>query len=319
MIPAPGACNLLALAWGRIPWARGVRETMLIGLKLDIGFAQDEVCRQLYGDRDILAYLRELGFDGVETPVGPETQTDELRDHIAHCIDAGLKVSLHPYSEGTIFNPLDFSCDEDNPCRQLHERFLSLAAEATRLQQYPTIVNIHGAAGTDKDSRPHLVEQSIAFFTWAGQWCRQQAPEVGVTVELQISPNADEPRQRVGDTYDELLEVARRSGVAACWDFGHAYWNTRRYGWPLYPPDALLPLIRHVHCHDVFAAEDHQPLVYGAVPWRDFLTLLADHGFDGRVILEVPPTEFPKAGGLPSLIDSAQALKQIRQSLLHIH
>jgi sugar phosphate isomerase/epimerase len=287
---------------------------MLIGLKLDIGFAQDEVCRQLYGARDIPAFLKELGFDGVETPVGPETQTDELRDHIARCVDAGLKVSFHPYSEGTIFNPLLFAFDEDNPCQQLHERFLSLAAEAARLQQYPAIVNIHGAAGADTDPRPHLIDRSIAFFTWARQWCRQDAPEVEVTVELQISPNADEPRQRIGDTYEELLEVAERSGVDACWDFGHAYWNTRRYGWPLYPPEALLPHIRHVHCHDVFGSEDHQPLVYGAVPWRDFLTLLRDHGFDGRVILEVPPTEFPKAGGLQSLIDSAQALRSCRQT-----
>jgi len=301
---------------------------MLIGLKLDIGFAQDKVCRRLYGRRDILVFLRELGFDAVETPVGPETQAEELRDHIARCVDAGLRVSFHPYSEGTIFNPLYFSAgaegsqsqsiaigDPDNPCRQLHERFLSLAAEAARLQQCPTIVNIHGAAGADRDPRRHLIDQSVAFFTWAGQWCRRNATDVGVTVELQISPNADEPRQRIGDTYDELLEVAQRSGVGACWDFGHAYWNTRRYGWPLYPPEALLPHIRHVHCHDVFGGEDHQPLVYGAVPWRDFLALLHDHGFDGRVILEVPPTEFPKAGGLQSLIDSAQALRSYRHPL----
>jgi sugar phosphate isomerase/epimerase len=287
---------------------------MLIGLKLDVGFSQDETCRRLYGDRDILVFLRELGFDAVETPVGPETQTDELRDHIACCVGAGLKVSLHPYSEGSIFNVAYFSSAQDNPCRQLHERFLSLAAEAARLQQYPTIVNIHGAAGTDTDSRQYLIDQSIAFFRWAGQWCRQNAPEVGVTVELQISPNADEPRQRIGDKYDELLEIAERSSVGVCWDFGHAYWNTRRYGWPLYPPNALLPHIRHVHCHDVYGSEDHQPLVYGAVPWQESLKLLRDHGFDGRVILEVSPAEFPKAGGIQSLIDSAQALKDVRET-----
>ena len=181
---------------------------MLIGLKLDVGFSQDEVYRRLYGERDILAFLRELGFDAVETPVGPETQTDELREHIARCVGAGLKVSLHPYSEGTIANPLYFSPEENNPCRRMHQRFFTLAAEAARLAQYPTIVNIHGAAGTDKDPREFLVERTIAFFTWAGQWCRQNAPEVGVTVELQISPNADEPRQRIGDKYEELLEIA---------------------------------------------------------------------------------------------------------------
>jgi sugar phosphate isomerase/epimerase len=295
---------------------------MLIGLKLDVGFSHDEVYRRLYGDREILPFLRELGFDAVETPVGPETPTDELREHIARCVGAGLKVSLHPYSEGTLANSLYFAPDENNPCRRMHQRFFTLAAEAARLAQYPTIVNIHGAAGTDKDPREFLVERTIAFFTWAGQWCRENAPQVGVTVELQISPNADEPCQRIGDKYEELLEIVQRTNPApaeagVCWDFGHAYWNTRRYGWPLTPPETLLPHIRHVHCHDVSGGEDHQPLVYGAVPWRDFLKLLRDHGFDGRVILEVTSSEFVKAGGLQSLIDSVQALKEVRASLAH--
>lgn len=288
---------------------------MLIGLKLDIGFERDETCRRLYGERRILPFLRELGIEAVETPVGPETQTNVLKEHIARCVDAGMKVSLHPYSEASIFNPAHFSPEQDNPCREWHERFLSLAAEAARLQEHSSVVNLHAAAGTSTDSRQHLIDQSIAFFTWAGEWCRRNAPEVCVTVELQISPNAGEPRQRIGDTYAELSEVAARSRVGACWDFGHAYWNTYQYGWPLYPPDALISHIRHVHCHDVHD-EDHQPLVYNTVPWKDFIGLLMDHGYDGRIILEVPPSEFVKAGGISSLADSAGALRDwIRRRL----
>jgi sugar phosphate isomerase/epimerase len=286
---------------------------MLIGLKLDIGFAHDDVYRRLYGGRDILAFLKELGFGAVETPVGPETDMDRLREHIVRCTGAGLKVSLHPYSEASIFNVLYFSPEADNPCRELHERFFAMAAEAARMQQFPTIVNVHGAAGGSDDAREHLVSQSIAFFTWAGQWCRENAPLVGVTVELQISPDPAEPRQRVGDTYAELLDVATKSNVGACWDFGHAYWNTRRYGWPIRPPEALLKRVVHVHCHDA-STEDHQPLIHNAVPWREFLGLLADHGFDGRVILEVPPDSFLCAGGIQTLIDSARALKAVQAS-----
>jgi sugar phosphate isomerase/epimerase len=284
---------------------------MLIGLKLDIGFAQDQTYRRLYGSRDILPFLKELGIGAVETPVGPETDSHRLREHIACCTGAGLKISLHPYSEASIFNPLYFSSDADNPCRELHERFLSLAAEAARMQQFPAVVNIHGAAGGSDDARAHLLSQSIAFFTWAGQWCRDNAPQVNVTVELQISPDPGEPRQRIGDTYAELLEVAKQSNVGVCWDFGHAYWNTRRYGWPITPPEALLKRIVHVHCHDALN-EDHQPLVHNTVPWREFIKLLCEHGFDGRVILEVPPDSFLRAGGIQSLIDSAKALKKVR-------
>jgi sugar phosphate isomerase/epimerase len=287
---------------------------MLIGLKLDIGFAHDQVYRRLYGDRDILAFLKELGIEAVETPVGPETEPHRLREHISLCTGAGLRVSLHPYSEASIFNPLYFLPDADNPCRELHERFLSLAAEAARMQQAQAVVNIHGAAGGSDDAREHLLSQSVAFFAWAGRWCRDNAPQVHVTAELQISPDPDEPRQRIGDTYEELLHIATQSNVGICWDFGHAYWNTRRFARPLQPPEALLERITHVHCHDAHT-EDHQALVHGAVPWRDFLRLLREHGFDGRVILEVPPDQFLRAGGLQSLIDSATALTRCCQDI----
>ncbi|MGE5294501.1 MAG: sugar phosphate isomerase/epimerase family protein [Solirubrobacterales bacterium] len=283
---------------------------MLIGLKLDIGFAQGEVYRRLYGSRDILAFLKELGFGAVETPVGPETDLGQLREHIARCTAAGLKTSLHPYSEATIFNALYFSPEADNPCRLMHERFLAIAGEAAKAQQLPTIVNIHGAAAGIDEAREQLVSQTISFLTWAGRWCRDNAPQVGVTVELQISPDLGEPRQRIGDNYAELLNVAQQSDVGVCWDFGHAYWNTRRFGWPIEPPKALLKRIVHVHCHDA-STEDHQPLVHGAVPWREFIALLCKHGFDGRVILEVPPDSFLRAGGLQSLIDSAMALRGV--------
>ena len=302
------------------PWCareRRYNEPVLIGLKLDVGFSQDDACRRLYGKREILAFLVGLGVQAVETAVGPETQADTLRDHVARCVDAGLKVSLHPYSEGSRFNPAYFSSDEGNPCRRLHERFLSAAAEIVSLQQFATVVNIHAAAGTSADSRQYLVERSIAFFVWAGDWCRRNAPQVGVTVELQISPNPDEPRQRVGDRYTELLEVATQGNVAACWDFGHAYWNAHRYGWPLLPPQALLPHIRHVHCHDVHGS-DHQPLLYDTVPWRDFIRLLMDSGYDDRIILEVPPSEFLGAGGVATLIESLRALRTwIRECQFH--
>jgi sugar phosphate isomerase/epimerase len=280
---------------------------MLIGLKLDIGFSQNENYRCLYGERDILAFLRGHGVELVETPVGPGTQLEALREHVVRCVDAGLQVTLHPYSEGSIFNLAYFTDSDDNPCRLLHEQFFSLAAEVAERQQAPTLLNIHGAAGTATESRGHLVDRSIAFFTWARDWCRRNTPEVSVTVELQIRPDPDEPRQRIGDRYDELLEIATSSDVRVCWDFGHGYWNAHNYGDPIEPPETLLRRIGHVHCHDV-KKDDHQPLVYGAVPWRNFIQRLIDHGFDDRIILEVPPDAFLDAGGIDSVTASLQSL-----------
>jgi sugar phosphate isomerase/epimerase len=282
---------------------------MLIGLKLDIDYTQDAEYRQLYGRRDVLPFLRSHGVDVVEAPVGPETQPEVWREHVGRCVDAGLQVTLHPYSEGTIFNPAYFADSDDNPCRCLHGRLFGMAAEVTQRQQAPTVVNIHGAAGTRADRRDHLVERSIAFFTWACAWCRENAPQVNVTVELQIRPDPDEPKQRIGDRYDELLEITTQSDVPVCWDFGHGYWNNHNYDAPIHLPVSLLDRIGHVHCHDVHG-NDHQALVYDVVPWRAFIQRLIGNGYNERIILEVPPSGFLPAGGLDALTTSLASLRE---------
>jgi sugar phosphate isomerase/epimerase len=253
----------------------------------------------------VLATLREFGVEAVETPVGPETDGQVLMDHIATCQSHGLLVSLHPYTEGTAYNPACYADEQDNPCRELHEHFFDLAAEAARRQDGPTVVNIHSAAASSEHDRADLIDQSVRFFQWARRAC---APEVRPVAELQIRPNPDEPLHRIGDDYAELLEVVERSACGACWDFGHAVMNTRRFDLPLDPPTALLSKFVHVHCHDV-DRDDHEPLVFGNVPWRRFLDVLGGVGFDGTVILEVPPGNLLAAGGLTALERSIEALR----------
>lgn len=280
---------------------------MRIGIKIDIGFAESDVYRQLYGEREILPYLRGLGVEAVETPVGLDTDGQALENHIRTCVAAGMLVSLHPYTELTPSNPAHFSASEDNPCLQLHRHFLEIAAETAALQQAPTVVNIHSAAAPLDIPRQDLVEQSIRFFSWAREWCEANAPEVQPVAELQIRPNPDEPIQRIGDFYAELYEVVQRSRVGACWDLGHAVMNTDRFGVPLYPPIDWLPWVTHIHCHDV-GPEDHQPLIFGNVPWERFLRSLLPYGFDGTVILELTPDRFLPYEGLVDLERSVGAL-----------
>lgn len=45
---------------------------MRIGARLDLGFPADPAYRELFGERDALAFLREFGIEAVETPLGPD-------------------------------------------------------------------------------------------------------------------------------------------------------------------------------------------------------------------------------------------------------
>jgi sugar phosphate isomerase/epimerase len=281
-----------------------------IGLKIDYKFDEDPYYKKLYGERNILDFLYKLGIRALETPVGPEMDKEGLAEHIKLCTKVGFNLSFHPHSEAREANPTHFSLETGNRCRIFHEAIFRLTDHATRLQQFETVVNIHPAAGHIKFDRDELLEKSVEFFNWAIDWCRANTPQVTPVAELQIRPNREEDIRRLGDNYGELLHIARHTDVGICWDFGHAYMNTKRFGDPLYPPDELIPHITHVHCHDA-KDEDHQPLEYGNVPWKHFLAILLGVGFDGSIILEITPQQFLSANGLNSLIGSVNSIIRI--------
>lgn len=281
-----------------------------IGLKLDRDFKVSPSYKELYGGHDILKFLYKIGVRTLETPVGPETNQDELFEHIRECIAAGFIISLHPYTERQAENPAHFSLEENNPCKIFHQAIFQVCNKSAQLQQTEAVVNIHPAAEHIQFSRKGMMEKSIAFYKWANYWCQDNAPMVKPVAELQIGPNKEEDIRRIGDCYDELLEIATKTNVGICWDFGHAFMNTLRFDVPLYPPDELIKHISHVHCHDV-SFEDHQPLIHNKVPWQNFLEILSKNNFKGTIILEVIPQNFLSAGGLVSLTGSIKSIKKV--------
>lgn len=286
---------------------------MRIGLKLDYNYRQRQPYRDVYGVGPVPEELRDAGIEAVETAVWPDTDDTGLLAFIRECVGAGLRLSMHPYTEDTEFNPAFFAEDDENQVRQLHIRFFKIASITAELQQADVMVNIHPAADAGPHSRAFLMRQSVEFFSWASEWCAVHAPGVHPVAELQIAPDRGAAIKRIGDRFDELETVVTRSGVRATWDFGHAVMNHRRFGTSRTPSETLLPRIAHVHCHDV-VGEDHQPLQDGEVPWQHFLTMLRGAGFDGTVILEIPPRNFLPAGGRESFIQNVGAVKDFLAS-----
>jgi len=282
---------------------------MTIGVKLDIGFKNSDSCHKLFGHRNALSLITKLGVRAVETAVDLKTDFSSLAEHIRLCTSEGVRMSLHPYTEGTVCNPGHFS-KLDPYCRQFHTRVFVAAEDAAVRQGATAVVNIHGAAGPNGADRRPLVEESVRFFSWSREWCAENAPRVKVVAELQFRPHANEAIQRIGDNYEELIEITERAKVDACLDLGHAYMNAARFGVPLEPPVELLKRIAHVHCHDADEI-DHRPLIHDRVPCERVLLEAVEHGFDGTVVLEVPPKTYVEAGGFDTLVQSIQKLKAI--------
>lgn len=276
-------------------------------MKLDADFDRRAPYLRLYGTADVPARLRDLGVEAVEMPLRPETDLDHLAKQAQHCRQAGLRISLHPYSELHAANPAEFT-GPSSASATVHARFLAVAGTLAA-DQGDTVVNIHPAAVREHGwSRRTLVDRSIAFFAWARAWCDAHAPDVRPVAELQVAPSEDEVITRIGDDPAELAEVVEHSGVGVCWDVGHAVWNHRRFATEEEPDDALLARIAHVHCHDV-AEADHRPPRHGDAPWKRFLRRLAATGYERTVIIEVAPGTFLDAGGLSAVEEAIAAVR----------
>lgn len=280
---------------------------MLLGLRLGIDFDTDEAHGRLFDGRDVPEFLWELGLTAVELPLGPSSDLDVVAGKARACIEAGLHVSLHPYSEGHPANPAYHDGPASLPAR-IHRRFFRLAAQLSH-RQGETIINLHPAAAPDGLSREALVKRSVSFFAWAAQWCARHARAVRPVAELQVRPDPAEPLIRVGDLPEELSQVVSQAGVGACWDVGHAVVNHRRFGVTPDPPNELWTRIAHVHCHDVDGT-DHRVPRRGDAPWRRFLQRLAATGYGGTVILEVSAQAFLEAGGIDALRESISAVSE---------
>jgi sugar phosphate isomerase/epimerase len=286
---------------------------MRIGVKLDLDYEKSNAIREVFGSKPVLKNLKGLGIEAIETAVGPSTDLIAFEKHLQKCIESGFICSIHPYTERKNQNPVFFMDTKENQCVDFHEKILKIASATASLQKEKLVINIHSAAATSDVPRHVQLENSILFFAWVKKWCDQNSPEVLPVTELQIAPNPDEPIFRVGDTFDELEIISRESHCGICWDFGHSFLNLLRYRSCDTPSFNLLKMVKHIHCHDV-KKDDHHPLLYDNVPWKNYLTNAIEGGFDGTVIIEVPFERYVSEEGIVGLEKSVGKVRTVMQT-----
>lgn len=286
---------------------------MRIGVKLDLDYEKSKAIREIFGSKPVLKILKCMGIEAIESSAGTSTDLIALEEHLQKCIEAGFICSIHPYTERKSQNPVYFLNNKSNECIDFHEKIFSIASRVVSLQRENLVINIHSAAATCDIPRHVQLENSILFFTWVKKWCDKNCSKVIPVTELQIAPNPVEPIFRIGDTFDELEIISRESQCGICWDFGHSFLNLLRYRSCDKPSFNLLKRLKHIHCHDV-KKDDHHPLLYDNVPWKNYLTNAIEAGFNGTVIIEVPFERYVNEEGIAGLEKSVEKVMAVMQA-----
>jgi len=257
----------------------------------------------------LMSRAKRSGAAFVEFVYEESMSPDELMALGEQAVAAGLGCSVHPYLFGEMAAEVFDSSRAD-----AHEPMLQAVGELSQRSPESVTLVYHGGRAECKPHNVPLAEAMAAaeaFFAWIGARVADEWPNVRVFCETQLPVEPSEGFHRVGDTYETCMDLVAGAGVGLCWDFGHTLAAHRLGKHAAFPPAEFLAAVGHVHAHDTADVEgrpqDHQLLGTGYAPWRENFRLLAEAGFDGRVLLEVGLWTHEGYDALKRMLDYASA------------
>jgi sugar phosphate isomerase/epimerase len=225
---------------------------------------------------DFLLPLKEVGLGVLEFTLNlASPDWPEMCSLIEESHRLGFNLTFHaPYKAP--HNPAGFSMGERDKIKRLYRPAIEYAARTAK-EAGPTTLVVHGAKGNGP--REELRRDTRAFLGWIVEEFANLRP----CIELLVK---EERANKIGDNKAELVEIVSALSspmVGICWDLGH---DARNGSLP--PPPGFIASVRHAHLHDIFPdGTDHCPLIFGNVPYEEYLRQLIRAGYKGAVILEV--------------------------------
>ena len=194
---------------------------------------------------------------------------------ITACRELGFRLSFHAPYKGP-YNLSGFSGPQRPALEALFAPAVGYAAAIAR-RQGPTPLVVHGAKGTG--ARESLRRDTEAFLAWI----EGREPNLCPALELRVR---EQDMVKIGDSKKDLMAMVpcwRTPCGGICWDLGHDARNG-----PEIAPPGFIERVSHVHVHDLSPdGEDHNPLLFGNVLYREHLQDLRQAGYNRAIILEV--------------------------------
>ncbi len=226
-----------------------------------------------------LQTLAALGVGAIEVgDVRGENDADVVGDALAAVRLGGMRPHAH------LWLPERFNPDEAPATLIAAVRALAEPGAA------PAACAVHGHRRHEPDAIAATVRDLCALEPWLRAHGAASALEVC----------RDRPDGPFGGTYAEVTAVVSAAeevlgaALGVTWDLGHTTWNHLNGRDALWPDEAFLSRVTHVHVHDVGdTGRTHFPLDEGRVPLPGFVERLRDVGYAGLWDLELYPARWP--------------------------
>lgn len=261
-----------------------------------------------------LRVLKESGAHFIEMYLSLR-QWEIREEWLNRALEKGLLFTFHGPYHGPYELP-SFQATGANPTREMFLETFDRASRIAADAHFTSRVNLHGAMSRN-ESKKELFSKTLEFLKWLIEAKERRGWPLEFVLELlPASPD----KVRVGDDIQDLVRIIEEVGDGLegfCWDFGHFRRNELKGHLDLLSED-FLSRVRHVHIHDIRSSDpefDHCPLIFGEVPWENYLGLLK--GQDLFLVLEQDYSHTLTCGNpREELMGSLGKLKAVRDALM---
>jgi sugar phosphate isomerase/epimerase len=231
--------------------------------------------------KTFLAPLRQAGLSALEFELDVHLDLwNEFNPLMEAASNEGLELSFHaPYRAPHTLT--GFTGNQRNAIEQDYRPMFAIAEKWAFRIGKPHMVVIHAATAPSPHDRASLIDDTVAFLTWA---C-EEFPHTRIALENN-NPSSKNII-KLGIEHEDVIHLVKsvnRPNIGICWDMGHDYLKKSSL---MLTPEWLSRVI-HVHIHDVDEnGQDHYPLILGNIPFRNWLQALKQSGMKGIVVLEL--------------------------------
>ena len=259
-----------------------------IGQKLNVEDLVRIEWQKKYAEPGLLgSMLKECGITFVDLNITAQTDETVILRLAEMFADIGLFISLDlKYSR---FSPESF---DSHWALFLAER-LRIAQAVANITKVPVPYVLHCGFGNSlgvEKKQVELITGGKEFFAWVDKMIVEQNGDVVALCET-WDINADLEKQQ--EYWQNCLTLIEETNLGICWDFLHSWFVSTRIGQQRFPGEDFLARVDHVHACDAHVNGsgqiDYLPLTDGAVPWREYSSLLARHDYDSTIVLKVDP------------------------------
>lgn len=230
--------------------------------------------------------LKECGITFVDLGIGAQTDESVILRLAEVFAGAGLFLSI------------DFQCNIFSP-ELFNSKWMQFLTEKLRVAQFvanitkvPVHYVFHCGLGNSliEKKQEELISGGKNLFVWMDKKIIEQFGDVVILCEPCNFNVVPEKQQEYWQSCSTLISG---TDLGICWDFGRSWFVSARMDHQRFPGEDFLARVDHVYAYDTLISGsgqiDHLPLADGAVPWREYSSLLARHDYDSTVVLKVEP------------------------------